>query len=99
MVKAWPSGTRHCSRGRCAGKNGRRNRKAKREVEIHTLDEALLAQVRARVTTELEAKLDAPHMKLELYSGIDELRETVLQNSRLKMKHSSQPLPKPTKRS
>ncbi len=52
--------------------------KAKREVEIHTLDETLLAQVRTRVTAELEAKLDAPHMKLELYSGIDELREKVL---------------------
>ena len=52
--------------------------KAKREVEIKTLDAALVDQVRQRAAAALEAKLDAPHMKAELYNGIDELRDTVV---------------------
>ncbi len=52
--------------------------KAKRAIEIKSLDESLIDQVRARVSGELESRLDATHMKAELYNGIDELRDTVV---------------------
>lgn len=52
--------------------------KAKREVEIKTLDETLVEQVRQRAAAELEAQLEAPHMKADLYNGIDELRDTIV---------------------
>ncbi|MHB1449994.1 MAG: polyribonucleotide nucleotidyltransferase, partial [Bellilinea sp.] len=52
--------------------------KAKRAIEINSLDESLIDQVRARVSGELESRLDATHMKAELYNGIDELRDTVV---------------------
>jgi len=52
--------------------------KAKRDIEMKGLDEALVNQVRQRVAANLETKLDAPHMKAELYNGIDEIRDTVV---------------------
>lgn len=52
--------------------------KSKREVEIKTLDETLVSQVRQRAAAELEAQLEAPHMKADLYNGIDELRDTIV---------------------
>ncbi|MFZ3080626.1 MAG: polyribonucleotide nucleotidyltransferase, partial [Bellilinea sp.] len=52
--------------------------KAKRAIEIKSLDESLIDLVRVRVSGELESRLDATHMKAELYNGIDELRDTVV---------------------
>ncbi len=52
--------------------------KTKRAVETKELDENLVSQVRGRVANQLEALLDATHMKAEQYNGIDELRETVV---------------------
>ncbi len=51
--------------------------KAKREVAVSDLDESLVEKMRARVYAEIEARMDAPHTKSELYGGLDELRDAV----------------------
>ena len=52
--------------------------KSKREIETSELDQSLVNQVRERVAPELEAKFDAPHLKAELNTAIDELREAAV---------------------
>jgi len=52
--------------------------KAKREITTSPLDPALVETIAQRVAPELEAALDAPHTKAELYSQIDALQNQIL---------------------
>lgn len=52
--------------------------KEKKVVETNELDETLVSKVRDLVASPLEAALDAPYHKLEMYGKIDELRETAV---------------------
>jgi len=52
--------------------------KEKKAVETSKLDENLVNKVHDLVTSPLEAALDAPYHKLEMYGKIDELRETAV---------------------
>ncbi len=52
--------------------------KAKREVPLFELDSALVSQVSAKVAAKIEAAMDAPHTKAQLYDKIDELRNEIV---------------------
>ena len=52
--------------------------KAKREVELIGLDEALKSKMKARAEAALNDLLDAPHTKVELYQAVDDLRDTIV---------------------
>ena len=52
--------------------------KPKREVPLFDLDQALVEKVSARVAGEMEAALDAPHSKAQLYDKMDELQAAVV---------------------
>ncbi|MBP8998476.1 MAG: polyribonucleotide nucleotidyltransferase [Anaerolineaceae bacterium] len=52
--------------------------KAKREVQLYTLDESLVEKVSHRIADEINEALDAPHSKHELQDAIDTLRDNVV---------------------
>ena len=52
--------------------------KAKREVQLFTLDEGLVEKVFNRASSEINDALDAPHTKHELQDALDELRDSVV---------------------
>ena len=52
--------------------------KPKREVPLFTLDQALISQVSARVSAEIDGALDRPHTKAELNDAIKALEETAV---------------------
>ncbi len=52
--------------------------KAKREVELIGLEEALKSKMKARAEAALNDLLDAPHTKAELYQAVDDLRDTIV---------------------
>jgi polyribonucleotide nucleotidyltransferase len=52
--------------------------KPKREIPIFSLDQTIAEKVYKRVSGELEAVLDAPHTKADLYGAVDALEATVV---------------------
>ena len=52
--------------------------KAKREVQLFTLDETLVEKVYNRASSEINDALDAPHSKHELQDALDALRDSVV---------------------
>jgi polyribonucleotide nucleotidyltransferase len=52
--------------------------KAKRDVQLFTLDESLVEKVSHRIADEINEALDAPHSKHELQDAIDTLRDNVV---------------------
>ncbi|MFU8827165.1 MAG: polyribonucleotide nucleotidyltransferase, partial [Brevefilum sp.] len=53
--------------------------KEKREVEVSTLDQDLVAEVRSRVSDRLLDLLRQPYVKENLYSGISEIKDSVIE--------------------
>jgi polyribonucleotide nucleotidyltransferase len=52
--------------------------KAKREVQLFTLDESIAEKVFNRASNDVEELLDAPHSKHELQDSLDALRDSVV---------------------
>jgi polyribonucleotide nucleotidyltransferase len=52
--------------------------KAKREVQLFTLDEALVEKVSNRASSEINEALEAPHTKHELQNALDTLRDSIV---------------------
>ena len=52
--------------------------KPKREVPIFSLDQTIAEKVYKRVSEEIEAVLDAPHSKADLYDAVDALEATIV---------------------
>ena len=53
--------------------------KAKREVELSSMDQSILSEVKSRVSDRLFELLKQPYVKENLYSGIDELKTSVIE--------------------
>ena len=53
--------------------------KEKREVEVMTMDQDLLSQVRSRVSDRLLDILKQPYVKETLYNGISEIKDSVIE--------------------
>ncbi|MDX9865638.1 MAG: polyribonucleotide nucleotidyltransferase [Anaerolineaceae bacterium] len=51
--------------------------KAKREVDLIGLDEAIKAKMKTRAEAALNELLDATHTKAELYQAVDDLRDSI----------------------